>query len=43
VKQPSVRSLAFKTESIIPSVKKPLRFQPLMCASPNTHLNSQGI
>jgi len=34
VKQPSVGSLAFKTERFIPAVKKPLRFQPLVCTSP---------
>ena len=34
VKQPSVGSLAFKTERFIPAVKNPLLFQPLLCTSP---------
>jgi hypothetical protein len=34
VKQPSVDSLAFKTERFIPALKKPLLFQPLVCMSP---------
>jgi len=34
VKQPPVSSLAFKTEHFIPAVKKPLRFQLLVCTSP---------
>jgi len=37
VKQPPVSSLAFKTERFIPAVKKPLRFQPLVCTSPKRH------
>jgi len=36
VKQPSVRLRAFKTERFIPAMKKPLLFQPLVCASPNS-------
>ena len=35
VKQLSVRSLPFQTKRSIPAVKKPLRFQLLMHASPN--------
>lgn len=34
VKQPSVRSLPFITERFISAVKKPLRFEPLVRASP---------
>jgi hypothetical protein len=34
VKQQSVRSLPFKTESFIAAVKKLLRWQLLMCPSP---------
>jgi len=37
-KQPPVSSLAFKTERFIPAVKNPLRFQPLVCASPYASL-----
>jgi len=33
-KQPSVRSLPFKTEHFIPAVKNPLRLQPLVRARP---------
>jgi hypothetical protein len=36
VKQPSVRTLAYKAERFIPAVKKPLRFQPLVCTSRKT-------
>ena len=41
-KQPSVRSFPFKTKRFIPTVKKPMRFQPLVRAGTHSCVTTAG-